>query len=61
MALYSTACCVYKEEIFLFGPQVMCFHHNTNMLEVMNDIVLPGNIAVATALTHNNLIYLIGK
>uniref|UniRef100_A0A1B6EGB5 BTB domain-containing protein n=4 Tax=Clastoptera arizonana TaxID=38151 RepID=A0A1B6EGB5_9HEMI len=58
-ALYNTACCVYKNEIFLFGLPVMCFRPDTNIWEEVNDIELPGNAAIASAIADDNLIYLI--
>lgn len=58
--LYSSACCVFTEDIFLFGPQVLCYRQSTDVWSVMNNIILPENVAVATAMTYKNKIYLIG-
>lgn len=58
--LYSPACCVFKEDIFLFGPQVLCYRQSVDVWSIMNDITLPENIAVATAMAYKNKIYLIG-
>lgn len=59
--LYSTACCVYKEDIYMFGPRVFCYRQAIANWEVISNINLPDNMAVGTAMSDNEVIYVIGK
>ncbi|XP_054261491.1 kelch repeat and BTB domain-containing protein 3-like isoform X2 [Macrosteles quadrilineatus] len=58
--LYSAPCCVYREDIYLFGPQIYCYRQAICSWESVARISLPDNMAVATAMSDNTLIYIIG-
>lgn len=59
--LYSTACCVYKEDIYMFGARVFCYRQSVANWEVISNINLPDNMAVASAMSDGDVIYIIGS
>lgn len=45
----------------MFGPRVFCYRQAIANWEVISNINLPDNMAVGTAMSDNEVIYIIGK
>lgn len=45
----------------MFGPRVFCYRQAVANWEVISNINLPDNMAVGTAMSDNEVIYIIGK
>ncbi|RZF41395.1 hypothetical protein LSTR_LSTR000109 [Laodelphax striatellus] len=60
-AMYSAACCVYKGQIFVFGSIIVTFRTQENTWMAMNNIVIPNNLSVASAMTDNEWMYVIAN
>ncbi|XP_039277767.1 kelch-like protein 6 [Nilaparvata lugens] len=61
LAMYSAACCVYKEQIFVFGSIIVTFRPKENTWIAMNNIIIPNNLSVAAAMTDNEWMYVIAN
>ncbi|XP_069689027.1 kelch-like protein 25 isoform X2 [Periplaneta americana] len=59
-SLYSAACCTHKDQIFVFGPQVYCYHPSSDSWFIMAETILLSNIAFTSAMPHGEWIYLTG-
>ncbi|XP_021917113.1 kelch-like protein 29 isoform X2 [Zootermopsis nevadensis] len=58
--LYSAACCAYKGQIFVFGPQVYFYDPSSDKWFIMPEAALPPGIAFNCAMPHGEWIYLTG-
>lgn len=58
--LYSAACCAYKEQIFVFGPQVYFYYPSSDNWFIMPEAALPSNTVFTCAMPHGEWIYLTG-
>lgn len=59
-SLYSAACCAFKQQIFVFGPQVYFYHPSSDNWFIMPEATLPSNISFNCAMPHGEWIYLTG-
>jgi len=58
--LYSAACCAYKVQIFVFGPQVCLYHASSDSWFIIPEAALPSNTVFNCAMPHGEWIYLTG-
>ncbi|XP_033608877.1 uncharacterized protein LOC111868261 isoform X2 [Cryptotermes secundus] len=57
---YSAACCAFKQQIFVFGPQVYIYHPSSDNWFIMPEAALPSNMSFNCAMPHGEWIYLTG-
>lgn len=59
-SLYSAACCAFKQQIFVFGPQVYIYQPSSDNWFIMPEAALPSNMSFNCAMPHGEWIYLTG-
>ncbi|XP_075222936.1 kelch repeat and BTB domain-containing protein 8-like [Lycorma delicatula] len=57
--IYSGTCCVYKDHIFLFGSVIFSYRPNGLRWETVDNINIPHNLSVSSAMTYDCWIYII--
>lgn len=57
----SPPCCVYQNDIYLFGPLLYCYRQAVSNWEIISKFVLPDKMSAAVAMSDDNTIFVIGK